>query len=402
MASRTGATTRRVRLALSALATGSALLAGCSSSRPPEPVQQASVVVVPPVPMAPGVTGLVLVPGRFGDLPGWSSDQHAEALGALLRSCIKLSAKPPAQELGPDPAFGRVSHWQQICAAANQVAFDDGSARTFFQTWFVPYRALSGGNDRGLITGYYEPVLRGSWRRTERHTVPIYKAPPETKVASTAAGGRGATLPSRTQIEAGALAGRGLELMWVDDPVDAFFLHIQGSGQVEMTDGSRVRVGYAGKNGHAYFPIGAELIRRGEVAQEQMSMQAIRSWLAANPDRAPALMAMNQSYVFFRQISGDGPIGAQGVPLTAARSIAVDPSYVPYSVPIWLDTTDPRAEGAPLRRLVVAQDTGGAIKGAIRGDLFCGSGDQAGQLAGLMKQSGRWFILLPRAAASTS
>jgi membrane-bound lytic murein transglycosylase A len=204
------------------------------------------------------------------------------------------------------------------------------------------------------------------------------------------------------QIDAGALSGRGLELLWIEDPVDAFFLHIQGSGQVEMTDGSRVRVGFAGRNGHAYYPIGAELIRRGEIPQEQMSMQAIRAWLVAHPEEAPGLMALNESYVFFRFVDGEGPIGAQGVPLLPGRSMAVDPAFVPYGVPLWLDTTNPIAGGTPLRRLVIAQDAGGAIKGPIRGDLFWGSGEAAGAGAGLMKQLGRWFLLLPKAAAAMS
>lgn len=213
--------------------------------------------------------------------------------------------------------------------------------------------------------------------------------------------GRGVTLPSRAQIEAGALAGRGLELLWLDDPIAAFFLHIQGSGQVEMRDGTRVRIGYAGKNGHAYMPIGAELIRRGEIAQEEMSMQAIRAWLIAHPQEGRKLMAMNPSFVFFRLVNGEGPIGAQGVPLLPGRSVAVDPSFVPYGVPLWMDTTDPLA-GTPLRRLVVAQDTGAAIKGAVRGDLFWGSGEEAAAGAGLMRQPGQWFFLLPKAAVATS
>ncbi len=262
----------------------------------------------------------------------------------------------------------------------------------------MPYRAVNGDTDQGLFTGYYEPLLRGSWYPYGSYTIPIYRLPPEAALVN----GRAAPLPSRAQIEAGALAGRGLELLWVDDPTDAFFLHIQGSGQVAMADGSLVRVAFAGKNGHSYFPIGAELVRRGEVPREQMSMQAIRWWLATHPAEAPGLMALNGSYVFFRLIDGEGPVGAQGVPLTPGRSMAVDPAFVPYGVPLWLDTTDPAAGNAPLRRLVVAQDTGGAIKGPIRGDLFWGSGEEAGAVAGSMKQQGRWYLLLPKAAVASS
>lgn len=369
-------------------------IAACSSSpsarRPPVTGSTTSA--------PPGAATLSLIAARFTDLPGWQSDQHVAGLAALQRSCVKALAGRPEQWFGGNELFGRVAHWQQICDAAYRVAPDDRSARRFFEESFRPYRALDGGGDLGLFTGYYEPVLRGSWRRGGSYTVPIYRAPPEAALVN----GRAAPMPSRAQIEAGALAGRGLELLWVDDPIDAFFLHIQGSGQVEMADRSRVRVGFAGKNGHAYFPIGAELVRRGEVPQQQMSMRAIRSWLAAHPREASRLMALNGSYVFFRLIDGDGPVGAQGVPLSPGRSMAVDPAFVPYGVPLWIDTTDPIATGATLRRLVVAQDTGGAIKGPIRGDLFWGSGEEAGAVAGSMRQQGRWFLLLPKAAVATS
>jgi membrane-bound lytic murein transglycosylase A len=335
-------------------------------------------------------------------LPDWKSDQHAAALMALQKSCPILTAKRPDQPFGGSEAFGRVAHWQQICSGAYLVGPGDQAARSFFEEQFVPYLAFDGATEWGLFTGYYEPVLRGSWYRCAPFNVPIYGTPPEVAIGLARANGYGVMLPSRMQIDAGALSGRGLELLWIDDPVDAFFLHIQGSGQVEMTDGSLVRVGFAGKNGHPYYPIGAELVRRGEIPQEQMSMQAIRAWLTAHPEEAPGLMALNGSYVFFRFVDGEGPIGAQGVPLLSGRSMAVDPTFVPYGVPLWLDTTNPIADGTPLRRLVIAQDAGGAIKGPIRGDLFWGSGKAAGGGAGLMKQQGRWFLLLPKTVAAMS
>ena len=303
---------------------------------------------------------------------------------------------------GGNELFGRVAQWQQICAAAALVGPGDRAARSFLEEWFSPYLAVDGDSEWGLFTGYYEPVLRGSWLPSARFRVPLYRMPPETATGLARVNGRGVTLPSRAQIDAGALSGRGLELLWVDDPVDAYFLHVQGCGQVQMTDGSRVRVGFAGKNGHQYYPIGAELMRRGEIVPGQMSMQAIRAWLVAHPREAPGLMARNGSYVFFRFVDGDGPIGAQGVPLVPGRSIAVDPGFVPYGVPLWLDTTNPQDNRIALRRLVVAQDTGTAIKGPIRGDLFWGSGDAAATAAGLMKQQGRWFLLLPKAAVGVS
>lgn len=349
-------------------------------------------------PPSPGAPALSLIPVRFADLPGWTSDQHDAGLLAMQRSCAKISRRLSEEWFGGNELFGRIAHWQRLCDMASRVGRDDRAARRFFEVNFQPYRAVSGDTDQGLFTGYYEPLLRGSWYPYGAYTIPIYRLPPEAALVN----GRAAPLPSRAQIEAGALAGRRLELLWVDDPTDAFFLHIQGSGQVAMADGSLVRVAFAGKNGHSYFPIGAELVRRGEVPREQMSMRAIRRWLATHPEEAPGLMALNGSYVFFRLIDGAGPVGAQGVPLTPGRSMAVDPAFVPYGVPLWVDTTDPAVGNAPLRRLLVAQDTGGAIKGPIRGDLFWGSGEEAGAAAGSMKQQGRWYLLLPKAAVASS
>lgn len=367
-------------------------LGACESTAEQSVAQRVPTSALPrPSPPA-GPSHLSLQAIRFAELPGWSEDRHQEAVQALRRSCLKVAAQPSNQSFGSDGRFGRVAHWQQICAAADRVDSADPVARRFFEQWFIPYRATNGTDSEGLFTGYYEPVLHGSWVRTGRYTVPLYRTPPEF--------GTGTRLPTRAQVQQGVLSRRGLELMWLDDPVDAFFLHIQGSGRVQMADGSFVRVGFAGKNGHPYFPIGAELKRRGEIRAEQMSMQSIRTWLIGHPGEAPRLMALNASYVFFRLIDGDGPIGAQGVPLLPGRSIAVDPTYVTYGIPVWLDTTDPLNGYGPLRRLVVAQDTGTAIKGPLRGDLFWGSGATASVGAGRMKQPGHWYLLLPKAAAA--
>lgn len=365
------------------------LIAGCESSPPP---RAARPLPPAPVPSAPptAMPGFHLAPVSFQQLPDWPSDRHAEAISAFRRSCARIDGKKSAGNGAMGGLFGYGGHWQSACRAAGGAGRDDRAAKQFFEQWFQPYLVLSAGSDEGMFTGYYEPILSGSWRRTAVHTYPLYRPP-----------GGGRKLPSRAEIEAGALAGRGLELVWVSDPIAAFFLHIQGSGRVQLDDGTVLRIGYAGQNGHTYFPIGRELIRRGEILPERMSMQAIRGWLDANPEQAPALMNLNPSYVFFRILDGDGPIGAQGVALTPGRSLAVDPSFVPYGVPIWLDTNDP-AGGVPLRRLVVAQDTGGAIKGPVRGDVFWGAGDDAELRAGLMKEAGRYYLLLPRAAGLTS
>jgi membrane-bound lytic murein transglycosylase A len=204
---------------------------------------------------------------------------------------------------------------------------------------------------------------------------------------------------TRQEIDAGRLSGRDLELLWVDDPLDAFFLHIQGSGRVRLADGETVRVGYAGQNGQPYVAIGRLLAERGALRRDEVSLQSIRDWLAAHPAEAAEVLAANPSYVFFRLLEGDGPIGAHGVALTPGRSLAVDPSFVPLGVPVWLDTTDPLDERRPLRRLMMAQDTGGAIRGAIRGDVFWGAGEEAKARAGRMRSRGRYYLLLPRAAA---
>ena len=217
--------------------------------------------------------------------------------------------------------------------------------------------------------------------------------------------GRLQPFPSRAEIAAGALAGRGLEMVWVDDPIDAFFLHVQGSGQIVLEDGEIARVGYAAQNGHPYFAIGRELIARGALTRERVSLQSIRAWLEAHPDAAAEVMNRNPSYVFFRRIAGDGPRGAFQVPLTARASLAVDRRHIPLGVPVWLETALPRADGVAgeamsWRRLLVAQDTGGAIRGIVRGDVFFGAGARAAALAGRMKSSGRYYILLPRAVVA--
>ena len=310
---------------------------------------------------------------------------------------------------------GAVSDWLPLCAAAGKVGRgDDQAARYFFETWFTPYLATDNGSPQGLFTGYYEAELHGAWTRRGRYQTPIYSPPAGLisadlgrfndqwkgqSITGRVVGGRLTPLETRAEIEGGALTGKGLELLWVDDPVDAFFLHVQGSGRVAMEDGQVVRLGFAGRNGHAYVSIGRELVNSGAIAKDRVSMGTIRAWLKAHPGQGAKLMARNPSYIFFRVAKGDGPIGAQGVALTPGRSLAVDKRFVPYGLPVWLDTTDPLKGNATLRRLVVAQDTGGAIKGVVRGDLFWGFGAAAGERAGSMKQSGRYFLLIPNSVA---
>jgi membrane-bound lytic murein transglycosylase A len=347
---------------------------------------------------------LTLTPTTFDRLPGWRDDAHGGVMIAFRRSCARLSAASATAAAATGP-------WRDICGAAERVNAGDRAARDFFENRFVPHLAANNGESEGLFTGYYEAELRGAPRRKGRYRIPIYARPADLvsvdlgrfraewkgqRLAGRVVDGRLVPFPTRAQIRKGALKDSGLELLWVDDPVDAFFLHVQGSGRVIMDEGPVVRLGYAATNGHPYVSIGKELIARGAISRQDMSMQSIRAWLRAHPGEGAALMATNPSFIFFRPLDGAGPIGAEGVPLTPGRSLAVDTRFVSFGVPVWLDTTDPLDPETPLRRLVIAQDTGGAIKGPVRGDLFWGFGAGAAERAGHMKQTGRYYLLLPK------
>ncbi len=346
-------------------------------------------------------------------MPGWAADRHAEALPALMRSCARLARLPDTQTIGNDALAGRVADWRSACAAARDVS--PAAARAFFEANFVPF-ALSNNDARdGLFTGYYEPELNGSLTRTPRFSVPLYGKPDDLVTVDLGAfreelrgqriAGRveaGALKPydPRARIVEGALGARGKPLVWVDDATEAFFLEVQGSGRVVLPDGRVLRVGFAAQNGHPYVPIGRTLIERGALARENVSMQSIKAWLAANPAEAAAIRNSNPSYVFFRVVEGDGPLGSEGVALTPGRSLAVDRNFLPMGVPIFLDAADPLDPGARLARLVMAQDTGGAIRGPVRGDVFWGAGKTAEEYAGRMRAAGRAWILLPREVAA--
>jgi len=300
---------------------------------------------------------------------------------------------------------------------------DEAAARKWLQDHFSPYRvAFPDGRDRGLVTGYYEPVITGSRTRTPAFAVPIYAVPDDLltvdlgalypELADRRVRGRlddRRVVPywSRAEIEAGRAPVSGNAIAFVADPIDAFFLQIQGSGRIALADGALLRLGYADQNGHPYTPVARVLIERGEMTREEASMQAIRAWAKANPDRVAALLDANASYVFFRELPQpapgspqagiDGPIGALGVPLLPRRTIAVDRRAIPLGTPVWLATTAP-ASLRPLERLVVAQDTGGAIRGAVRADFFWGHGEEAADRAGKMREEGRLWILWPKNA----
>jgi membrane-bound lytic murein transglycosylase A len=325
-----------------------------------------ALVLVAGVMSAPIVHAQVL---DFTDLRGWQQDDHQAALKAFLATCDLIDG----------------AEWGPLCALAPQATASPASARAFFELFFRPVVI---GSPPALFTGYYEPELAGSTIRTPRFTYPIYRMPPELQP--------GIVWYSREEIEArGVLRGRGLEIAWLDDPVEVYFLMVQGSGRIRMQDGSVVRVGYAGKNGQPYRSIGQELVRRGTHRMEDVSAREIRSWVKANPVAGADLLNQNPSFVFFRKIMDlspdDGPIGAMTRSLTTLRSVAVDPAFTPMGAPVWVEK-----DGAtPLNRLMIAQDTGGAITGEQRADIFFGTGFDAGEAAGQIKDGGRMVILLP-------
>jgi len=362
----------------------------------PEPAAVATPVAPPPLaPLSPANN---LKPAAWTDLPGWADDSAADAFLAFLRSCATLKNKP---------------EWLTVCSDAANVANRDSSAlRRFFEASFMPYSVVNpDGSTEGTITGYYEPLLHGSRKPTAQYRYALFGVPedllvldlgdvyPELKnmrLRGRIDGRRVVPYYSRSEIEAGKGGASGREILWVDDAVDLFFLQIQGSGKVALDTGELVRVSYADQNGYPYRSVGRLLVERGELTLDQASMQGIKAWGTRNPDKLPELLNSNASYVFFREqpVSENGPAGALGVPLTAGRSVAVDPRAVPLGAPVYLSTTWPNSTLA-LNRLTMAQDTGGAIKGAVRADLFWGSGEDAGAQAGRMRQSGRMWVLLP-------
>lgn len=358
---------------------------------------------------------LDLEPASFADLPGWEDDAVAEALPAMLKSCDAFDRFSGQRDLGGVGYAGTAAAWHSLCRQARSLpAGDDAAVRGFFEERFTPWLATDLGEEMGLFTGYYEPTLHGSRRRGGDYQVPLYQRPPELvsvdlgqfrddlagrRIAGRVQDGLLVPMPDRSEIDEGAFEGRRLEVVWVDDAVDAFFLHIQGSGLVVMEDGSRQRVGYAGQNGHPYRAIGRDLVEQGHMELDDVSMQSIRAWMESHPEEAREVMALNPSYVFFRPLQGGAPEGAQSVELTPRRSLAVDLQYHPLGVPVWLDASAPAAEAGAadleLRRLLIAQDTGGAIRGPVRGDVFWGPGDEAAEIAGRMRHEGRMWVLLP-------
>lgn len=330
-------------------------------------------------------------PVSFQDLPGWYEDDQAVARSAFLASCEPLSRSSRPASDGSGLSL-TTAQWQSLCEDARQ---SPHAAREFFERRFAPYRVNNNGREEGLFTGYYEPVLYGARRRYGDFQYPLYMAPPELR--------DGERYLTQAEINSGALEGRQLEVVWVDDPVMRFFLQIQGSGRVKLTNGKTLHVGYDGKNGHPYVAVGKIMAEENLLPKDEINFFTIRQWMYKNPDRAFALMERNPSYVFFKVRKEEGAVGAVGAVLTPARSLAVDSRYIPYGLPVYLETElppEPQREPTPFKRLMVAQDTGGAIKGPVRGDIFFGTGDEAEYMAGYMARKGVYTLLVPKEIAA--
>ena len=394
------------------LAIVAAALAGCTTPPLPTPTPPRPPVVMPPplgpvaVPQPPPPKPepvALMTPTTFGALPGWQQDDLREAWPAFVGSCKVLVRK---------------IEWTMPCAAAAIVNPADGAAiRVFFESWFVPNQVRAAdGADSGLITGYYEPMLHGARKRGGAFQTPLYRMPddlltidlgsvyPELKnmrLRGRLVGKK--VVPYNTRADIARADIDGKQLLWVDDAVEAFFLEVQGSGRVRLADtGETVRLAYAEQNGHPYKAIGRWLVEQGELTAPQATAQGIKAWIATHPTRRQELFNVNPSYIFFKEEAlpdpSIGPKGALGVPLTPARSVAIDPQFLPLGAPVWLATTRAGSE-VPLQRLMMGQDTGGAIRGAVRADFFYGFGNEAADSAGRMKQRGQIWVLLPKSAA---
>jgi len=361
------------------------------------------------------VNGAQYEPVAWQDIAGWSTDDHLQAYKAFRISCKSISQQQmPSAE---DRALG--TSLREPCRIARALDLaDEAKARAFFEEHFMPLRIARLGENAGFVTGYYEPVVDGSRTQTDVYNVPVYRRPSNLFVkgfTQASVGlpnkgqvfrkiGRRKLVPyyDRAEIEDGAIAGRGLEICWLKEQTDLLFAQIQGSARVRLQDGSTIRINYDAHNGYPYTPVGRVLIDRGIIPKEQMSMQKIREWMEQNPDGAKELRRQNRSYVFFREVAlsdKDEPVGAQGVPLTPGRSIAVDKSLHVYGTPFFIEgdlPIDSDTAKTPFRRLMVAQDTGSAITGPARADIYYGAGPDAGRVSGRIRHNMHFVMLVPR------
>ncbi len=362
------------------------------------------------------IAGGQYIPVSFADIPGWTEDDHLAAYKAFRTSCRPITVQPPQPV--DDKALG--SSLRDPCRLARETDISDAvTARVFFERHFVPLQISRLGEDDGFVTGYYEPILDGSRTQTDVYNVPVYRRPSNLFVRGFSQDapnlpnkgavyrkiGRRKLVPyyDRAQIEDGAIAGRGLEIAWLKTQTDLLFAQIQGSARIHLDDGSTIRINYDAHNGYPYTAVGRVLIDRGIIPKEQMSMQKIREWMEQNPDAANDVRRQNRSYVFFREVQlsdKDEPVGAQGVPLTPGRSIAVDSSLHVYGTPFFIQGELPietAQSKTPFHRLMIAQDTGSAIVGPARADLYFGAGADAGKVSGRLKHSMHFVMLVPKA-----
>jgi membrane-bound lytic murein transglycosylase A len=406
-----------------------AALAACAGKAARRPAPAASRAIAPPAARcgeveenatsSTGDDALTLQPVRFADVPGWQEDHHADALPALLASCEVIARLADREPLGVSAYGGRARDWRPACAAARRLpAGDHAAARSFFESAFRPYAALGSRGPIGKLTGYHVQALRGSRTRHGRYRIPILGRPPDLVSVDLSAfvpDGRGRRVwgrvdpasgalvpyPTRAELRRAPLDDRQV-IVWVDDPVDAVFAEIQGSGKVALAEGGVLWIAFAGKNGHRFRGVGGILRRMGELRRGQGTMQGVRAWFAAHPERYDEIVDRNPAKVFFRVSPRAGAIGSQGVVLTPRRSLAVDRAGIALSTPVWVDTRVrlPGARrAAPWRHLLVAQDTGGAILGPVRGDIYWGDDSAAAEVAGRTGGPGRIWLLLPRSIA---
>ena len=361
----------------------------------------------------PAAGPLNIQAASFQDLPEWQNENFQNFGQAYERSCARVLKKSSQDIFGADSKFGKAQEWQIACRKFQKIDKQNIRAvREFFEQNFIPYTVKAGADSEGLFTGYYEASLNGSKTKKGKYIYPLRARPDDLvmvdlgefrdelkgqRIAGRVKDGKLKPYETHGEILAGKLPkSQDKPLVWVDDPVEAFFIQIQGSGIVALDDGSVMRVGYAGQNGHPYYAVGRELVKRGELIKDEVSLQTIRAWMKANPSQAQDLMTTNKSYVFFRELEGAGPEGGEGIALTAGRSLAIDRSIIPYGIPVWLSAENPDPKQKKINRLMMAQDTGGAIRGPVRGDYFWGYGDQAEIMAGAMKSKGRYWFLLPK------
>lgn len=337
-----------------------------------------------------GKGNIRLTETEFLELNSWEKDDHKAALQAFIHSCNKFAKMAQSRSIGGQITDITVSDFRDVCEIAQVVkTMNAAQAKNFFENWFKPFLVQDrAGHENGLFTGYYEATLNGSKEKDERYKYPIYARPKDLN---------NEPYLSRKEIEEGALKGKNLELLYVDDKVDLFFMHIQGSGKIKMKDGSTLRIGFAARNNLPFVAIANYMADQNYLSRSNLNSATVRAWLKQNPNKADEVMNVNSAYIFFRVINGEYVIGGQGVPLTPERSLAVDSDIIPYGLPIWLETKlkNPRKFDEKFNRLMIAQDTGSAIKGTVRGDVFFGNGADAEDKAFYMASKGQYFVLLP-------